>query len=341
MSRNLIRGEQRRARRRPAQRAVVGRAPAAAAPRGAAAAPPPEPAGMRRASSRLLSFGATRANHTSRQASARWSPRPRPGGAAVRRAAAAGQGDEAECHIVAERLDDQAGPATARGGDRRAEASGHAHRPADRDGQHDALDRGDHLRPAPRRQRRAQPGQQSAGSRRTHSAPARSPAPTRRSRRRHTRSGRGSGTRRPPCRSGRPAPTPCRCAGPPCRRPRPGSAPPWSGPPGSAARPAGKRQSAISAATPPTSVARTRVTRLAGPEPGSSGPVQAPGECTGGDQRAGNPDDPPGCAETDRSGQCGEQPIELAEQAECRAGSNRTHRASVTSGCRRSCPDSC
>ena len=187
---------------------------------------------------RPISFGAMRANHTSRQArtvispfAAALTPRrapavPSPGtrserpsdGCPVRPGPDAPVAPQPP-HVAAERLGKQ-GQRSGECGVRH-EAGQNVRR---RERQHDALGRRDDLAPVARRQRPAQPRQQPAG---------RDERVARRADREHPRAGRAGDvhaqdqdqeTRRPPCRSARRASTPFPCAARPSRRPRRGRA---------------------------------------------------------------------------------------------------------------------
>ncbi len=88
-------------------------------------------------------------------------------------------------------------------------------------------------------------------------------------------------------------------------------------------------ESAVSAATPPTSVARASVTRSAGPsaaDPESCRPRVSEGTH---DDPVREPDQPSRAAETDGAGE-GRQQGDLACQSDQRTSSNRGHCASVT-----------
>ena len=96
--------------------------------------------------------------------------------------------------------------------------------------------------------------------------------------------------------------------------------------------PGRSNESATSAATPPTSVARARVTRSAGPSsPAVPWRARPRASAAYGRHPAGDADDPAGAAEADRRGERGEQ-RQLGDQPDHRAGLNRTHRASVCMG---------
>ncbi len=123
-----------------------------------------------------------------------------------------------------------------------------------------------------------------------------------------------------------------RCAGRPSRRPRPAPARPTVSATSVGTGAGRLNASAISAATPPTSVARASVTRSAGPNAVGTGSRPGHGAsaaCVTTPQAS--PTTQPTPSRPTRRGERGEQ-RQLADQPDHRAGLNRTHRASVSMG---------